>query len=124
MKFGLGKRITAATLEASVGDVSFANGRFAIAGTDLGMDYCMPRADEVPFCNVQFNPVPTKTNPLGIKGVGEAGTVGSMPAVMSALLDALRPVGVTDLHMPASPHRVWQAIRAARIETDSAQSAA
>jgi carbon-monoxide dehydrogenase large subunit len=74
------------------------------------MDYCMPRADDVPFCEIDYNPVLTKTNPLGIKGVGEAGTVGSMPAVMAALLDALAPAGVNEIAMPASPHRIWKAL--------------
>ncbi len=75
------------------------------------MDYCMPRAGDVPFCEIEYNPVPTRTNPLGIKGVGEAGTVGGMPAVMTAVLDALAGAGVTDIAMPASPHRVWEALR-------------
>ena len=58
--------------------------------------------------------MPAKTNPLGVKGVGEAGCVGAPPAVMNAILDALRPLGVDHLDMPATPHKVWQAIRAAR----------
>ena len=74
------------------------------------MDYCMPRADDVPFCEIDYNPVLTRTNPLGIKGVGEAGTVGSMPAVMAAVLDALGPAGVNEIAMPASPHRIWKAL--------------
>ena len=74
------------------------------------MDYCMPRADDVPFCEIGYNPVPTKINPLGIKGIGEAGTVGSMPAVMAAVVNALAPIGVSQIAMPASPHRVWAAI--------------
>jgi aerobic carbon-monoxide dehydrogenase large subunit len=55
--------------------------------------------------------VPTKLNPLGAKGAGEAGTVGALPAAMNAVLDALAPLGVRDLDMPASPQRVWQAIK-------------
>jgi carbon-monoxide dehydrogenase large subunit len=58
--------------------------------------------------------VPTATNPLGVKGAGEAGTVGALPAVMNAILDALRQAGVTDLDMPATPERVWQAIQEAK----------
>ena len=78
------------------------------------MDYCMPRAAD--FCDIQIlsNPVPTARNPLGVKGAGEAGTVGALPATMNALLNALAPLGVTELPMPATPHRIWQAIRAAR----------
>jgi len=74
------------------------------------MDYCMPRASDVPFCDIEFNAVPTRTNPLGIKGAGEAGTVGGMPAVMTALLDALATAGVAEIHMPASPERLWRAL--------------
>jgi aerobic carbon-monoxide dehydrogenase large subunit len=78
------------------------------------MDYAMPRADD--FCPIEIEsaPVPTKLNPLGAKGAGEAGTVGALPAVMLAVLDALRPLGVTALDMPATPERVWQAIQAAK----------
>jgi carbon-monoxide dehydrogenase large subunit len=78
------------------------------------MDYGMPRAHDFPYLDVHSNPVPTATNPFGVKGVGEAGTVGAVPAVMSAVLDALRPLGVMELQMPASPHNVWQAIQAAK----------
>jgi aerobic carbon-monoxide dehydrogenase large subunit len=63
---------------------------------------------------IESNPVPTKLNPLGVKGAGEAGTVGALPAVMNAIMDALAPLGVSALDMPASPLRVWQAIAAAR----------
>jgi carbon-monoxide dehydrogenase large subunit len=77
------------------------------------MDYAMPRAAD--FCDivVDSNPVPTKLNPLGAKGAGEAGTVGALPAVVNAVMDALAAVGVRELDMPASPARVWQALREA-----------
>ena len=78
------------------------------------MDYAMPRADDVSNIEVGSNPVPTKLNPLGVKGAGEAGTVGALPAVMNAIMDALAPVGVKELDMPATPDRVWRAIRNAR----------
>jgi len=78
------------------------------------MDYAMPRADDFGPIEIESAPVPTKLNPLGAKGAGEAGTVGALPAVMLAVLDALRPLGVTALDMPATPERVWQAIRAAK----------
>ena len=58
--------------------------------------------------------MPTKLNPLGAKGAGEAGTVGALPAVMNAVIDALAPLGVRQLDMPASPERVWQAIQGAK----------
>ena len=75
------------------------------------MDYAMPRADD--FCSFEIdrNPVPTKTNPLGVKGAGECGTVGALPAVMNAINDALAPLGVRNLAMPCTPDRVWRAIR-------------
>jgi carbon-monoxide dehydrogenase large subunit len=78
------------------------------------MDYALPRADD--FCEVaiESNPVPTRLNPLGAKGAGEAGTVGALPAAFNAVMDALAPLGVRELDMPASPARVWAAIRRAR----------
>ncbi len=78
------------------------------------MDYAMPHADDVCAIAVESNPVPTKLNPLGAKGAGEAGTVGALPAVMNAIMDALAPLGVRTLDMPATSLRVWQAIAAAR----------
>jgi aerobic carbon-monoxide dehydrogenase large subunit len=79
------------------------------------MDYAMPRAADLPpHYELDFIDVPAKTNPLGVKGVGEAGCVGAPPVVMNAILDALKPLGVQQLDMPATPHRVWQAIQKAR----------
>ena len=78
------------------------------------MDYAMPRADDFCDMHIESAPVPTKLNPLGAKGAGEAGTVGALPAVMLAVLDALAPLGVTALDMPATPERVWQAIQKAK----------
>ncbi|MBM3489821.1 MAG: xanthine dehydrogenase family protein molybdopterin-binding subunit [Alphaproteobacteria bacterium] len=79
------------------------------------MDYAMPRADLAPSFEFQFHNVPTKANPLGIKGSGEAGAVGAPPAVMNALIDALHAgAGVRALDMPATPLRVWQALNAGK----------
>jgi carbon-monoxide dehydrogenase large subunit len=79
-------------------------------------DYGMPRADDMPpSFAVEYNEVPCKTNPLGVKGAGEAGTCGAPPAIMNAILDALRPLGVAHIDMPATPLRVWEAIKAAKI---------
>src|SRR5580704_10929308 len=78
------------------------------------MDYAMPRADTMPYMEVTSNPVPTKRNPLGAKGAGEAGTVGALPANVNAVVDALAPLGDKDLDMPATSERIWQAMRAAR----------
>ncbi len=78
------------------------------------MDYCMPRADDLCAIEVGANPMPTPLNPLGAKGAGEAGTVGALPVVISAVIDALAPLGVRSLDMPATRERVWQAIREAQ----------
>jgi len=78
------------------------------------MDYCMPRADDLCSFVVASHPVPTRTNPLGVKGAGEGGTVGGLAAVMNAVNDALAPLGVRNLHMPATPERIWRAIREAQ----------
>jgi carbon-monoxide dehydrogenase large subunit len=75
------------------------------------MDYCMPRADALCDIMIRSNPVPTDSNPLGAKGAGEAGTVGALPAVMLAVMDALGPVGVRELDMPATSERIWRAIQ-------------
>jgi len=80
------------------------------------MDYCMPRADDVPSFAFETKNVPSTTNPLGIKGAGEAGSIGSCPAVMNAVVDALdRAHGIRDIDMPATPDRVFAAIRAASL---------
>jgi len=78
------------------------------------MDYAMPRADTFPDMHVESNPVPTALNPLGAKGAGEAGTVGALPVVINAVADALAPLGVRQLDMPATAERVWRAIQDAK----------
>ena len=78
------------------------------------MDYAMPRADDVPAFDVDSHEVPTQVNPLGAKGVGEAGTVGALPALLNAVNDALAPLGVRHLDMPVTAERVWRAIRDAK----------
>jgi carbon-monoxide dehydrogenase large subunit len=96
------------------GQILLEDARYDESGQLLNasfMDYGMPRADDLSSFEVLPNPVPTKTNPLGVKGVGEAGTVGAMPAVMNAIMDAIGPLGIRDFDMPASPARVWKAIR-------------
>jgi aerobic carbon-monoxide dehydrogenase large subunit len=76
-------------------------------------DYALPRADDLPEIEVDLLEVPCATNPLGVKGAGEAGAVGSPPAVISAVLDALGQRGVTHIDMPATPERVWRALATA-----------
>lgn len=78
------------------------------------MDYAMPRANDLPNYDCGFYEVPTGLNPLGVKGVGEAGSVGGLAAGMNAVMDALAQVGVKDFAMPASPGRVWEAIQGAK----------
>ena len=84
------------------------------------LDYTMPRAGMIRDIQVLEHPVPTATNPLGAKGAGEGGNTGSLPAAMSAIIDALGQAGVRHFEMPASPARVWSAIEAARAGKDSA----
>jgi carbon-monoxide dehydrogenase large subunit len=78
------------------------------------MDYAMPRAGDFPDIEVDLIEIPCGTNPLGVKGAGEAGAVGSPPAVMNAIIDALAADGVTSIDMPATPERVWQALALAK----------
>ncbi len=80
------------------------------------MDYGMPRADTMPNVEAELEEVPCKTNPLGVKGIGESGTIGAPPTVINAVIDALSPLGVDRLDMPATPLRVWQAISRARAD--------
>ncbi len=77
------------------------------------MDYAMPRAHDLPSFQVDTRCTPCTSNPLGVKGCGEAGAIGAPPAVIDAIIDALTPLGVTDMVMPATPARVWRAIQAA-----------
>jgi aerobic carbon-monoxide dehydrogenase large subunit len=80
------------------------------------MDYAMPRASDMGGFHVDSNPVPTKSNPLGVKGAGEAGCVGAMPAVANALVDALSVLGINHVEMPATPEVLWRAIHDARAK--------
>ena len=78
------------------------------------MDYGMPRAGHLSHIEALFNEVPAKTNPLGVKGAGEAGATGAPPAIVSAVLDALKDLGIDHIDMPLTPERVWRAIQAAK----------
>jgi aerobic carbon-monoxide dehydrogenase large subunit len=78
------------------------------------MDYAMPRAHDAPMIAVESHPVPTKSNPLGAKGCGEAGTSGGLPAIANAVIDALSDLGIRHLEMPMTPARIWQAIEDAK----------
>ena len=103
-----------------VGQILMEDIRFDEQGqilTGSFMDYAMPRASDLTAFHVDSNPVPTKTNPLGVKGAGEAGCVGAMPAVANALVDALSVLGIKDIEMPATPERLWKAIHEARAKS-------
>jgi carbon-monoxide dehydrogenase large subunit len=103
-----------------VGQILMEDIKFDEAGqilTGSFMDYAMPRATDLPSYHVGSNPVPTKTNPLGVKGAGEAGCVGAMPAVANALVDALSVLGIRHVEMPATPEVLWKAIHEARTKT-------
>jgi carbon-monoxide dehydrogenase large subunit len=77
-------------------------------------DYCMPRADDFCTFDLAENEVPTRTNPLGVKGAGESGTVGALSVVMNAVNDALRRIGAPYVQMPATSERIWRAIETAK----------
>jgi carbon-monoxide dehydrogenase large subunit len=97
-----------------IGQALLEDIRFDAAGQNLTgslMDYALPRADDLPSFEAAFVEVPCRSNPIGVKGAGEGGTVGATPAVVSAILDALAPLGVSDIDMPATPERIWRAIR-------------
>jgi carbon-monoxide dehydrogenase large subunit len=84
-------------------------------------DYLLPSAADLPHFATDRTETPATTNALGVKGVGEAGTIASTPAVVNAIVDALRPLGVRDITMPCSPEHVWRAIRSARAETNGTE---
>jgi carbon-monoxide dehydrogenase large subunit len=77
------------------------------------MDYAVPKADFLPNLELAMTETPTTSNPLGVKGIGETGTIASTAAVYNAVIDALAPFGVTKIEMPMTPERVWRAIRGA-----------
>jgi carbon-monoxide dehydrogenase large subunit len=77
------------------------------------MDNALPRADDLPDIEVDLLEVPCTGNPLGVKGAGEAGAVGSPPALINAIIDALSDAGVTHIDMPATPEKIWQALKQA-----------
>jgi carbon-monoxide dehydrogenase large subunit len=106
---GLGQGIGQAMLERCVYDTESGQ---LLSGSY--MDYAMPHASDLPQFTVETaKGTPCTHNPLGVKGCGEAGAIGSPPAVINAIIDALAPLGVTDLQMPATPHRIWSAMQAA-----------
>jgi carbon-monoxide dehydrogenase large subunit len=107
---GLVQGIGQALMEDTVYDAGSGQ---LVSGTF--MDYALPRADDIPDLHFETRNVACRTNPLGVKGAGEAGAIGSCPAVMNAILDALwRAYRIRHLDMPATPERLWAAIREGR----------
>jgi carbon-monoxide dehydrogenase large subunit len=112
---GLAQGIAQALFEEAVYDESGT----LITGTLA--DYLMPGAADLPHFTTDRTETPSTTNPLGVKGVGEAGTIASTPAVVNAIIDAVRHLGVTDIEMPCSPQRVWRAVQSARDNSGGAR---
>jgi carbon-monoxide dehydrogenase large subunit len=104
---GLAQGIAQALYEEAVYDAD------ANLTTTTMADYLLPSAFDLPTFTTDRTETPATTNPLGVKGVGEAGTIASTPAVVNAVVDALRPRGVHDVPMPCTPERVWRAAQAA-----------
>jgi carbon-monoxide dehydrogenase large subunit len=102
---GVVQGIGQALCEAAVYDPSTGQ---LLSGSLL--DYTLPRADQLPALRTAFHETLSPTNPLGAKGIGEAGTIGAPPAVVAAVLDALAPFGIDHLDMPLTPERIWQAL--------------
>jgi len=105
---GIAQGIAQALYEEAVHDESgtLTTGTFA--------DYLVPSAADMPSFVTDRTETASTSNPLGVKGVGEAGTIASTPAVVNAIVDALRPLGINDVEMPCTPERVWRAIQGAR----------
>jgi aerobic carbon-monoxide dehydrogenase large subunit len=111
---GLAQGIAQALFEEAVYDTE---GNL-VSGTMA--DYLVPSAPDLPSFVTDRTETPATSNPLGVKGVGEAGTIASTPAVVNAVVDALRPLGVSDVAMPCTPERIWQAVKKARAEEATA----
>jgi carbon-monoxide dehydrogenase large subunit len=108
---GLAQGIAQALFEEAVYD---ANGNLT---TGTFVDYTLPSASDLPTFTTDRTETPATSNPLGVKGVGEAGTIASTPAVVNAVVDALRPFGINDIQMPATPERVWRAVNEGRAKS-------
>ncbi len=99
--------------QALMEDIAFDRDSGQLLSGSL-MDYCMPRADDLCYFDIVSAPVPTESNLIGAKGGGESGPTGALPATMNAVVDALKPLGIRHLDMPATPERVWRAIQEAK----------
>jgi aerobic carbon-monoxide dehydrogenase large subunit len=105
---GVAQGIGQALLECTVYDLESGQ---LLSGSLL--DYALPRADDLPDLDITLDGLPTAANPLGVKGSGQAGCIAAPQTIICAILDALAPLGIEHIDMPATPERVWQAIRAA-----------
>jgi carbon-monoxide dehydrogenase large subunit len=112
---GVAQGVGQALMEAIV----FDSGGQLLTGSF--QDYAMPRAEDFPELVSELAEVPARTNPLGVKGAGEAGATGAPPAVVSAILDALRPLGIEHIDMPATPNRIWAGIRGRAMSKAAAE---
>jgi carbon-monoxide dehydrogenase large subunit len=112
---GVAQGVGQALMESIVFD---ADGQLV---TGSFQDYAMPRAEDFPELLSELAEVPATTNPLGVKGAGEAGATGAPPAVITAILDALRPLGIDHIDMPATPNRIWQAIHGRGVTKAAAE---
>jgi carbon-monoxide dehydrogenase large subunit len=112
---GLAQGIAQALFEEAVYDESGT----LVTGTLA--DYLVPSAADLPHFTTDRTETPSTTNPLGVKGVGETGTIAATPAVVNAVIDAVRHLGVTDIEMPCSPQRVWRAVQSARDNSGGAR---
>jgi carbon-monoxide dehydrogenase large subunit len=101
--------------QALMEEVCYDNSGQPITGSF--MDYAMPRAEDVPMIAIGDHPSFAPSNPLGVKGCGEAGCAGSLVSVVNAVLDALSEFGITELDMPLTAEKIWRAIRDARART-------
>jgi aerobic carbon-monoxide dehydrogenase large subunit len=99
--------------QALLEDVVYADGTGQVLSGSF-MDYGIPRADHVPSFNIELTEDPTKGNPLRVKGGGEAGITPALAVVMNAIMDALKDYGIEHMDMPATPHRIWSSIQAAK----------
>jgi len=97
-----------------MGETCIVDGESGQTLTGSLMDYALPRAADVPAFATRLHEVPSPTNPLGVKAGGEGGTTPAPAVVISAIADALGPLGVSDIPLPATPYAIWRAIRAAQ----------
>ena len=95
--------------QALMEDIVYDNSGQLMSGSL--MDYCVPRADGICFMDIISAPIPTASNLIGAKGGGESGPTGALPATINAVVDALKPLGINHIDMPATPHRIWQTIQ-------------